>query len=127
MSVFSPTTEMPSASAQEFEPALRQRERDNFLRLLYLSQFPEAGAACIYAATMAGQIGWPLPTTWLIAILGAVAVRCIVLNRALAVAEGEHKNITAVLVANFACGFSWGVSIYYLASAACFVYPIPRL
>ncbi len=117
MSVFSSTTDLPSAPVQDFESALRQRERDNFLRLLYLAQFPEAGAACIYAATMAGQIGWSLPIIWLVATLSAIVVRLVVLNRALALAEGQHKNIKAVLVANFTCGFCWGVSIYYLTSA----------
>ncbi|MGR8948024.1 MAG: diguanylate cyclase [Gammaproteobacteria bacterium] len=116
MPVFSSTATLRPAPVQNFEHALGARGRENFLRVLYLSQFPEASAALIYAASMAGQIGWSHPVTWTVLMLSAICIRFVVLNRALTALNTGNDNINWVLVANFACGFWWGASVYYFAT-----------
>ena len=100
-------------SVQHFKPALHARERENFVRLLYLAQFPESAAAAVYVASIAGEIGWTLPLQWLAVMAVIIAVRFFVVNRALANRDVLNSQFKFVLAANCACGFCWGASIFY--------------
>ncbi|MEM7465910.1 MAG: diguanylate cyclase [Pseudomonadota bacterium] len=115
MSVFPFSSELEEPQRQEFAPALTARERENFVRLLYLVQYPEAGAALIYAISIAGAIGWQAPLTWLAMMYVMQSMRFLVINRALADIDSVQQRVASVVWANTAVGFCWGVSIFYFA------------
>lgn len=118
MPVFPFSAAVRDHSVREFEPALAARERENFVRLLYLAQFPEIAAAGVYAASMAGQIAWTGPLNWLALVWLVMTVRFFVINRALAGSDELHDNFNFVLLANCSCGLCWGVSAFYLTHGA---------
>ena len=118
MPVFPFSAAVQDHSVREFEPALAARERENFVRLLYLAQFPEIAAAGVYAASMAGQIGWTGPLNWLGLVWLVMTVRFFVINRALADSAELHNNFNFVLLANCSCGLCWGISAFYLTHGA---------
>ena len=113
MPVFPFNLAIEDDSVREFESALRARERENFVRLLALVQFPEVAAAAVYAASVAGQIGWHTPLIWLGIIWGVMALRFFVIHFALTDIARLSQRFNFVLAANFACGSCWGVSAFY--------------
>lgn len=113
MPVFPFNLAIEDDSVREFEPVLRARERENFVRLLALVQFPEFAAAAVYVASVAGQIGWASPLNWLGAIWLVMALRFFVIYFTLADVAKLTQRFNYVLAANFACGSCWGVSAFY--------------
>ena len=117
MPVFSIRACIEQSPNPEFKSALVAREQENFVRLLYLAQFPEIAAAAVYAASIAGPIGWDLPLNWLLVGWSIMLIRFFVIRHALADTSALEGRFFWVLVANFGCGLSWGGSAFYFTKA----------
>ena len=113
MPIFSLGADHDIATDQGIETALRDRERENFVRLLYLGQFPEAGAAAVYAASMAGILGWHNPLKWLAVAYIFMALRFLALTSLLAKSDQRNAPMHYVLFTEFLTGICWGASVFY--------------